>query len=84
MSPIHIGIFVVWLVSLVGMVSFVLMNAGKGGGFSDSASASLYASKQASAVMEQNLNRITNVFIFMFVASIIACMLFFPQGIVGY
>lgn len=80
MGTIQYAIFIVWAISLVLMVTFILMHSGKGSGFSDIAATSLYSSKNASAVMEKNLNRLTNVSIFAFVASIFACILFFPLG----
>lgn len=84
MGLLQYTIFAIWASSLFLMVLFILLHSGKGGAFSDVAATSLYASKNASAVMERNLNRLTNVAILLFVASVVSCIWFFPQGVVGY
>lgn len=84
MGVVQYCVFALWAVSLILMVLFILLHSGKGSSFSDAAAASLYASKGASAVMERNLNRLTNISIFLFVLSIVLCIWFFPQGIIGY
>ena len=84
MGTLQYVLFGMWCVSLVLMVTLILLHSGKGSSFSDAAATSLYASKGASAVMEKNLNRLTNVAIIWFVGVIVACIWFFPQGVIGY
>ena len=84
MGTLQYVLFASWAVSLVLMVILILMHSGKGGAFSDSMATSLSSTRVASSVMEHNLNVYTNIAIVWFLASIIACILFFPQGVVGY
>lgn len=83
MTSIQYVLFAFWGISLVLMSTFILLHSGKGSAFSDGVATNLYASKGASAIMEKNLNRMTNVCIVMFVASVVLCLVFFPVGTFG-
>jgi preprotein translocase subunit SecG len=84
MGPLQNAIFIVWCISLVMMITLILMHSGKGGAFSDNMAASLANSRVTSVVLEKNLNIWTNIAIVIWIASIVACIWFFPQGTVGY
>lgn len=84
MGTLQYVIFVSWAISLVLMITFILMHSGKGGAFSDSMATSLSSTRVANSIMEKNLNILTNISIVWFIASILVCALFFPQGIIGY
>ena len=84
MGPFQILLFVVWAVSAVALTILVLMHSGKGTGVSDMIASSLYNSSAATGVMEQNLDKLTVVVAVVFSVSVVLCMFFFPQGIVGY
>lgn len=84
MGPFQILLFVVWAVSAVALTILVLMHSGKGTGVSDMIASSLYNSSSATAVMEQNLDRLTVIMAVVFAVCVVLCMFFFPQGIVGY
>lgn len=76
-------LFVVWLVSAILLIVLILMHSGKGTGVSDMLANTLYSSNTATGIMEKNLDRLTVVVAIIFSVSVVLCMFFFPQGIVG-
>ena len=83
MGPFQYVLFVVWLLSALALIALVLMHSGKGTGVSDMIASSLYSSNAATGIMEKNLDRLTIVVAVIFAVTVILCMFFFPQGIVG-
>ena len=83
MGPLQYVLFVVWALSTVALIALVLMHSGKGTGVSDMIASSLYNSAAASGIMEKNLDRLTIIVAIIFAVTVILCMFFFPQGIVG-
>jgi preprotein translocase subunit SecG len=63
---------VVQVVSAIGMVVFILLHAGKGGGLSDLMGGSGLSSAASSSVAERNLDHITIVLAVAFALSSIA------------
>ncbi|ACU53798.1 preprotein translocase, SecG subunit [Acidimicrobium ferrooxidans DSM 10331] len=63
---------VVQVVSAIGMVVFVLLHSGKGGGLSDLMGGSSLSSAASSSVAERNLDHITIVLALAFALSSIA------------
>ena len=76
-------LFAVWLISTILLVVLILMHSGKGTGVSDMIANSLYNSNTATGIMEKNLDRLTVIVAIVFAVSVVLCMFFFPQGIVG-
>jgi len=56
------------------------MHSGKGTDLSDQVAGSIYSSSIGTGVAERNLDRLTVFFIVIFIACVLACMIFFPQG----
>ena len=83
MGPFQYVLFVVWLLSALALIALVLMHSGKGTGVSDMIASSLYSSNAATGIMEKNLDRLTIIVAVIFAVTVILCMFFFPQGIVG-
>lgn len=83
MGPFQIILFIVWALSTLALIAFVLMHSGKGTGVSDMIASSLYNSSAATGVMEQNLDKLTVIAAVVFAACVVLAMFFFPQGIVG-
>ena len=83
MNPLLILVLIVWAVSGVGLIVFVLLHSGKGTGVSDMIASSLYNSSAATGVMEQNLDKLTVVVAAVFAICVVLAMFFFPQGIYG-
>ena len=83
MNPLLIAVLVVWALSGIGLIVFVLLHSGKGTGVSDMIASSLYNSSTATGVMEKNLDKLTVIVACVFAACVVLAMFFFPQGIVG-
>lgn len=82
LSPLTIFVLIVWLVSAVGLVIFVLLHSGKGTGMSDMIAAQMYNRASSTSIVERNLDRITVVFVILFVLSLLALVLLYPVGTV--
>lgn len=82
-GPLQIALFAIWALSALALIALVLMHSGKGTGVSDMIASSLYNSSAATGVMEQNLDKLTVIVAVVFSVSVVLCMFFFPQGIVG-
>ena len=82
MSPLLIAVLVIWLISGIGLIIFVLLHSGKGSGLSDIIAGSVYGQTTGTSLVEKNLNRITVVFAVIFFISLLVLMLIYPQGTV--
>lgn len=80
MNPLLILVLIVWAVSGVGLIVFVLLHSGKGTGVSDMIASSLYSTQTGTNIIEKNLDRITIIFAIVFMLSLLALMLLYPQG----
>jgi preprotein translocase subunit SecG len=69
----------VWAVSSVGLIIFVLLHSGKGGGLSDMLSGTMTPSSTGTSVIEKNLDRITIVFGIAFGLSLLLLMIVYPK-----
>ena len=83
MSPLLIVILVIWLISGLGLILFVLLHSGKGSGLSDIIAGSVYSNTTGTSLVEKNLDRITIVFAVVFIITLLALMVFYPQGTVA-
>ena len=76
-------VLIVWAVSGVGLIVFVLLHSGKGTGVSDMIASSLYSTQTGTNIIEKNLDRITIIFASVFMLSLLALMLLYPQGTIS-
>lgn len=83
MNPLLILVLIVWAVSGVGLIVFVLLHSGKGTGVSDMIARSLYSTQTGTNIIEKNLDRITIIFAIVFMLSLLALMLLYPQGTIS-
>ena len=83
MNPLLILVLIVWAVSGVGLIVFVLLHSGKGTGVSDMIASSLYSTQTGTNILEKNLDRITIIFAIVFMLSLLALMLLYPQGTIS-
>lgn len=83
MNPLLILVLIVWAVSGVGLIMFVLLHSGKGTGVSDMIASSLYSTQTGTNIIEKNLDRITIIFAIVFMLSLLALMLLYPQGTIS-
>ncbi len=83
MNPLLIFVLIVWAVSGIGLIVFVLLHSGKGTGVSDMIASSLYSTQTGTNIIEKNLDRITIIFAIVFMLSLLALMLLYPQGTIS-
>ena len=83
MNPLLILVLIVWAVSGVGLIVFVLLHSGKGTGVSDMIASSLYSTQTGTNIIEKNLDRITIIFAIVFMLSLLALMLLYPPGTIS-
>lgn len=81
-APFMYVVLVLWAVSAVGLVIFVLMHSGKGTGVSEVIAGSIYGTDTGSSIVERNLDRITIVFAIVFMVSLLLLMISYPTGTV--
>ncbi len=83
MGALNYTLLVIWAISGVLTIIFVLMHSGKGTGVSDMIASSMYNSAAASGIWEKNLDRLTVLFACIFMATCLVFMLTFPVGSIG-
>ena len=82
-TPVLITVIVIWAISAVGLIVFVLLHSGQGTGVSDAIMGSVYGTDTGSSIIEKNLDRITVVFAVLFILCLILMMVIYPQGTTG-
>ena len=83
MNPLLILVLIVWAVSGVGLIVFVLLHSGKGTGISEMIASSVYSSQTGTSIVEKNLDRITIIFAVIFLVSLLVLMIIYPHGSIG-
>jgi preprotein translocase subunit SecG len=83
LNPLLIVVLIVWLISGIGLILFVLLHSGKGTGLSDIIAGSVYSNTTGTSLVEKNLDRITIVFAVIFFITLLILMLLYPQGTVA-
>lgn len=70
---------IVWAISAIGLIIFVLLHSGKGSGLSDMLSGSISPASTGTGVIEKNLDRITIGFAIAFGVSLLVLMVVYPK-----
>jgi preprotein translocase subunit SecG len=70
---------IVWAISSVGLIVFVLLHSGKGSGLSDMLSGTMTPSSMGTSIIEKNLDRITIGFAIAFGISLLLLMVVYPK-----
>ena len=83
MKAVNPLLLVLLVVSGLGLIVFILLHSGKGTGVSDMIASSVYSSQSGTSIVEKNLDRITIVLAIIFMLSLIALMLIYPQGTIN-
>ncbi len=81
MNPLLVLALLVWAISSVGLIVFVLLHSGKGTGLSDMLSGSLSPTSSGTSIIERNLDRITIGFAIAFGVSLLVLMVVYPKAI---
>lgn len=81
MNPLLVLALLIWAISSVGLIVFVLLHSGKGTGLSDMLSGSLSPTSSGTSIIERNLDRITIGFAIAFGVSLLVLMVVYPKAI---
>ena len=81
--PFLIVVLVIWGISAIGLIVFVLMHSGKGTGISEVIAGSIYGTDTGSSIVERNLDRVTVVCAIVFMVSLLLLMIAYPTGTVA-
>jgi preprotein translocase subunit SecG len=76
-------VIVLWALSGLGLVVFIMMHSGKGTGLNEMIASSFYNTGGGSAIVEKNLDRLTVICAIIFFACILAMMVIYPEGSVA-
>ena len=71
----------VWAVSAIGLIIFVLLHSGKGSGLSEMLGGAMSPSSVGTSIIEKNLDRITIGFAVAFGVSLLVLMVVYPHGL---
>lgn len=80
-NGIFIVTLIVWAISAVGLIVFVLLHSGKGTGLSEMMGGVMSPTSSGTSVIEKNLDRITIGFAVSFIVSLVILMVVYPKGI---
>jgi preprotein translocase subunit SecG len=80
-NPLFYIAMIVWLVSSVGLIVFVLLHSGKGTGVSEMLGGVMSQTSTGTSIIEKNLDRITIGFAIAFGVSLLLLMIVYPHGI---
>ncbi len=82
-TPVLYAVIVIWAISAIGLIVFVLLHSGKGTGLSEAIAGSVYGGDTGTSIVEKNLDRITVVFAVIFIVCLLVMMVIYPGGSVG-
>lgn len=80
LNALLVLVLIVWAVSALGLIIFVLLHSGKGTGLSEMLGASLSPTASGTSIIEKNLDRITIGFAIAFMVSLILLMIIYPTS----
>lgn len=82
-TPVLYAVVVIWAISAIGLIVFVLLHSGKGTGLSEAIAGSVYGGDTGTSIVEKNLDRITVIFAVVFIVCLLVMMVIYPSGSVG-
>ena len=82
-TPVLYAVIVIWAISAIGLIVFVLLHSGKGTGLSEAIAGSVYGGETGTSIVEKNLDRITVVFAVIFIICLLVMMVIYPHGSVS-
>ena len=72
---------IVWTISSIGLIIFVLLHSGKGAGLSEMLGGAMSPTSTGTSIIEKNLDRITVGFAVAFGLSLLLLMVVYPHGV---
>ncbi|TLM99409.1 MAG: preprotein translocase subunit SecG [Actinobacteria bacterium] len=82
MNAFVILTLLVWVVSAIGLIVFVLLHSGKGAGVSEMLGGVMSPTSTGTGIIEKNLDRITIGFAIAFMVTLIILIVVYPKGTV--
>ena len=81
MSPLLIITLIIWAISALGLIVFVLLHSGKGTGLSEMFGGVMDPTASGTSIIERNLDRITIGFAITFAVTLVILMVIYPKGV---
>lgn len=81
MTALLVLVLIVWAISALGLIVFVLLHSGKGTGVSEMFGGMMSPTASGTSIIEKNLDRITIGFAVAFLLSLIVLMVVYPSGV---
>jgi len=72
---------VIWGISAIGLIVFVLLHSGKGTGLSEMLGGAVSPTSVGTEIVEKNLGRITIIFAAAFMISLLILAFVYPTGV---
>lgn len=80
MNALLIITLIVWAISAIGLIVFVLLHSGKGTGLSEMFGGVMDPTASGTSIIERNLDRITIGFAVTFGVTLLVLMVIYPKG----
>lgn len=80
MNAIVVLMLIIWFISAIGLIVFVLLHSGKGTGVSEMLGGVMSPTSTGTSIIEKNLDRITIGFASAFMLSLLVLMVIYPKG----
>lgn len=81
MNALLVLMLVIWGISAIGLIVFVLLHSGKGTGLSEMLGGVMSPTASGTSIIEKNLDRITIGFAVAFMVSLIVLMVIYPVSL---
>ena len=81
MNAVFIIAIIIWAISAIGLIVFVLLHSGKGTGLSEMFGGVMSPTSTGTSIIEKNLDRITIAFAVAFMVSLIVLMVAYPTAV---
>jgi preprotein translocase subunit SecG len=73
-------VLILWAISAIGLIVFVLLHSGKGTGLSEMMGGVMSPSSSGTSIIEKNLDRITIGFAAAFMITLLILVVIYPKG----
>ena len=80
MNVFLVLVLILWAISAIGLIVFVLLHSGKGTGLSEMMGGVMSPSSSGTSIIEKNLDRITIGFATAFIATLLILVVIYPKG----
>lgn len=80
MNVFLVLVLILWAISAIGLIVFVLLHSGKGTGLSEMMGGVMSPSSSGTSIIEKNLDRITIGFAAAFMITLLILVVIYPKG----